>query len=139
MNKQDLKNGMIYQIRAGRTFCIIVNEVYELHTSVNSYIGLFKDAIIEYENDLTHKLNPNNDIMYVYDYDGKLLWERGEQQIDSLINFIKNEDIEVVKEFFKSYGVEFTKTKEPSTKNMRVSKLGREDLEEKIRKIIDII
>lgn len=52
-------------------------------------------------------------------------------EIDSLIDFIKNEDIEVVKEFFKLYGIEFKKTKKPSNESMKVSEISRKGLEEK--------
>ena len=138
MNKSDLKNGMVFQIRYGTKYYIVLNEIYTLDNSV-SYTGSFYNIMKYYKEDLKYDGTTNNDIMYVYDSDGNLIWERDEQQIDSLIDFIKNEDIEVVKEFFKLYGIEFTKTKEPKTESMRVSKIGREDLEEKIRKIIDII
>lgn len=130
MNKSDLKNGMVFQIRYGTKYYIVLNEIYTLDHSV-SYTGSFYNIMKYYKEDLKYDGITNNDIMYVYDSDGNLIWERDEQQIDSLIDFIKNEDIEVVKEFFKLYGVEFTKTKEPKTESMRASKISRKGLEEK--------
>lgn len=138
MKKSDLKNGMIFQIRYGTKYYIVLNEIYTLDNSV-SYTGSFYNIMKYYKEDLKYDGTTNNDIMYVYDSDGNLIWERDEQQIDSLIDFIKNEDIEAVKEFFKLYGIEFTKTKKPSNESMRASKISRKGLEEKIRKIIDII
>lgn len=130
MNKSDLKNGMVFQIRYGTKYYIVLNEIYTLDNSV-SYTGSFYNIMKYYKEDLKYDGTTNNDIMYVYDSDGNLIWEREEQQIDNLIDFIKNEDIEVVKEFFKLYGIEFTKTKKPSNESMRVSKISRKGLEEK--------
>ena len=139
MNKSDLKNGMLLETRYGVTYYIVLDKMYRLNDSEVSCLGLFSDIMKYFKEDLTYKGNSDNDIMYVYDCNGNLIWGREERLITSLINFIKNEDTETVKDFFRLYGIEFKKTKEPSTKTMKISKVGREDLEEEIRKIIDII
>lgn len=139
MNKQNLKNGMGVEFRNETIEYLIDDNIYIKCDDLMQLEGSKDWFLKEYNDDLTHKFNYGWDIVKVFTIEGQILWKRDKQQINDLIDFIKNEDIEVVKEFFKLYGIEFTKTKEPKTESMRVSKIGREDLEEKIRKIIDII
>lgn len=139
MNKQDLKNGMGVEFRNGTIEYLINDNIYIKCDDLMQLEGSKDWSLKEYNDDLTHKFNYGWDIVKVFTIGGQILWKRDKQQINDLIDFIKNEDIEVVKEFFKLYDIEFKKIKEPKTESMRVSKIGREDLEEKIRKIIDII
>lgn len=78
MNKQDLKNGMIYKIRNGLTFYIILDSVYKLNNSNNTEMGTLNDILIYYNDDLTYKGTKWGDIMIVRDVEGNLLWEREE-------------------------------------------------------------
>lgn len=78
MNKQDLKNGMIYEKRNGLTFYIILDSVYKLNNSNNTEMGTLNDILIYYNDDLTYKGTKWGDIMIVRDVEGNLLWEREE-------------------------------------------------------------
>mgnify|MGYP007007463252 FL=1 len=78
MNKSDLKNGMIYKIRNGYSFYIILNRVHRLNDKNNPDIGALDDILEYYYDDLTHKENRWNDIMIIKDVNGKLLWKREE-------------------------------------------------------------
>lgn len=77
MNKSDLKNGMVFQIRYGTKYYIVLNEIYTLDNSV-SYTGSFYNIMKYYKEDLKYDGTTNNDIMYVYDSDGNLIWKREE-------------------------------------------------------------
>ena len=45
MNKQDLKNGMIYEKRNGLIFYIILDTVYKLNDSNNTEMGTLDDVL----------------------------------------------------------------------------------------------
>ena len=77
MNKNDLKNGMVYETRNGLTFYIILDTVHKLNYSNNPYIGTLDDILGCYHDDLTHN-NKYSDIMIVKDVDGNVIWEREE-------------------------------------------------------------
>lgn len=77
MKKSDLKNGMIFQIRYGTKYYIVLNEIYTLDNSV-SYTGSFYNIMKYYKEDLKYDGTTSNDIMYVYDSDGNLIWKREE-------------------------------------------------------------
>ena len=78
MNKSDLKNGMIYELRNGLRFYIILDTVHKLNYSNNPDMGILDDILEYYHDDLTHKDNKWSDIMIIKDVDGNLLWEREE-------------------------------------------------------------
>ena len=78
MNKQDLKNGMIYEKRNGLIFYIILDTVYKLNDSNNTEMGTLDDVLTYYNDDLTYKGSKWSDIMIIRDAEGKLLWEREE-------------------------------------------------------------
>ena len=99
MNKQDLKNGMGVEFRNGTIEYLINDDIYIKCDDLMQLEGSKDWFLKEYNDDLTHKFNYGWDIVKVFTIGGKILWERDKQQINDLIDFIKNEDIEVVKEF----------------------------------------
>lgn len=72
MNKSDLKDGMVVTIRGGQQCILIERNLFKNNFTLNS-------TLFDYNEDLTHKKNKNNDIVKVFGI-GKLkeLWEREE-------------------------------------------------------------
>lgn len=72
MNKSDLKDGMVVTIRGGQQCILIERNLFKNNFTLNS-------TLFDYNEDLTHKKNKNNDIVKVFDI-GKLkeLWKREE-------------------------------------------------------------
>ena len=70
MNKQDLKNGMIYEKRNGLIFYIILDTVYKLNDSNNTEMGTLDDVLTYYNDDLTYKGSKWSDIMIIRDAEG---------------------------------------------------------------------
>lgn len=108
MNKQDLKNGMIYEKRNGLTFYIILDTVYKLNNSNNTEMGTLDDVLIYYNDDLTYKGNKWSDIMIIRDVEGKLLWEREEVDWakvpkDTKVLVRNSKDEEWRKRYFSEY------------------------------------
>ena len=107
MKKSDLKNGMIFQIRYGTKYYIVLNEIYTLDNSV-SYTGSFYNIMEYYKEDLKYDGTTNNDIMYVYDSDGNLIWEREEVDWtkvpkDTKVLVRDSKDAEWRKRYFSEY------------------------------------
>ena len=74
MNKSDLKDGMIVELRNGE-------ELYILHSlllrkDANMYIGT--STLLEYNDDLTNKFEPNENIIKIFDAQRNVLWESDE-------------------------------------------------------------
>lgn len=72
MNKSDLKDGMVVTIRGGQQCILIERNLFKNNFTLNS-------TLFDYNEDLTHKKNKNNDIVKVFNI-GKLkeLWKREE-------------------------------------------------------------
>lgn len=72
MKKSDLKDGMVVTIRGGQQCILIERSLFKNNFTLNS-------TLFDYNEDLTHKKNKNNDIVKVFDI-GKLkeLWKREE-------------------------------------------------------------
>ena len=72
MKKSDLKDGMVVTIRGGQQCILIERNLFKNNFTLNS-------TLFDYNEDLTHKKNKNNDIVKVFDI-GKLkeLWKREE-------------------------------------------------------------
>ena len=72
MNKSDLKDGMVVTIRGGQQCILIERNLFKNNFTLNS-------TLFDYNEDLTHKKNKNNDVVKVFDI-GKLkeLWKREE-------------------------------------------------------------
>lgn len=72
MQKSDLKDGMVVTIRGGQQCILIERNLFKNNFTLNS-------TLFDYNEDLTHKKNKNNDIVKVFDI-GKLkeLWKREE-------------------------------------------------------------
>lgn len=78
MNKSDLKDGMVVTIRGGQQCILIERSLFKNDFTLNS-------TLFDYNEDLTHKKNKNNDIVKVFDI-GKLkeLWKREEVDWDKV-------------------------------------------------------
>ena len=78
MNKSDLKDGMVVTIRGGQQCILIERNLFKNNFTLNS-------TLFDYNEDLTHKKNKNNDIVKVFDI-GKLkeLWKREEVDWDKV-------------------------------------------------------
>lgn len=72
MKKSDLKDGMVVTIRGGQQCILIERNLFKNNFTLNS-------TLFDYNEDLTHKKNKNNDVVKVFGI-GKLkeLWERKE-------------------------------------------------------------
>ena len=108
MNKQDLKNGMIYEKRNGLIFYIILDTVYKLNDSNNTEMGTLDDVLTYYNDDLTYKGSKWSDIMIIRDAEGKLLWEREEVDWakvpkDTKVLVRNSKDEEWHKRYFSKY------------------------------------
>ena len=108
MNKQDLKNGMIYEKRNGLIFYIILDTVYKLDNSNNTEMGTLDDVLTYYNDDLTYKGSKWSDIMIIRDAEGKLLWEREEVDWakvpkDTKVLVRNSKDEEWRKRYFSKY------------------------------------
>ena len=80
MNKQDIKNGMIFIERSGNKYYIIEDRVFiklknkialEFVQNLNTYLDM-------YNNELENLYNSNGDITEVWDMSGNVLWEKEE-------------------------------------------------------------
>ena len=78
MNKSDLKDGMVVTIRGGQQCILIERNLFKNDFTLNS-------TLFDYNEDLTHKKNKNNDIVKVFNI-GKLkeLWKREEVDWDKV-------------------------------------------------------
>jgi hypothetical protein len=97
MNKSDLKDGMVVTIRGGQQCILIERSLFKNNFTLNS-------TLFDYNEDLTHKKNKNNDIVKVFDI-GKLkeLWKREEVDWDKVPvgTKVKVSDDEI--EWFNAY------------------------------------
>lgn len=80
MNKQDIKNGMIFIERDNNKYYVIEDRVFiklknkialELVQNLNTYLDM-------YNNELESLYNSNSDITEVWDMNGNILWEKEE-------------------------------------------------------------
>ena len=80
MNKQDIKNGMIFIERNNDKYYVIEDRVFiklknkialELVQNLNTYLDM-------YNNELESLYNSNSDIIEVWDMNGNVLWEKEE-------------------------------------------------------------
>ena len=80
MNKQDIKNGMIFIERSDDKYYIIEDRVFiklknkialEFVQNLNTYLDM-------YNNELENLYNSNGDITEVWDMSGNVLWEKEE-------------------------------------------------------------
>ena len=80
MNKQDIKNGMVfikrnnnkYYVMEDRVFIKLKNKIaLELVQNLNTYLDM-------YNNELENLYNSNDDIIEVWDMNGNILWEKEE-------------------------------------------------------------
>ena len=78
MKKSDLKDGMVVTIRGGQQCILIERNLFKNNFTLNS-------TLFDYNEDLTHKKNKNNDVVKVFGI-GKLkeLWEREEVDWDKV-------------------------------------------------------
>lgn len=80
MNKQDIKNGMIFIERNNNKYYVIEDRVFiklknkialEFVQNLNTYLDI-------YNNELESLYNSNSDIIEVWDMNGNILWEKEE-------------------------------------------------------------
>lgn len=80
MNKQDIKNGMIFIERNNDKYYVIEDRVFiklkskialELVQDLNTYLDT-------YNNELESLYNSNSDVIEVWDMNGNVLWEKEE-------------------------------------------------------------
>lgn len=116
MNKSDLKDGMVVTIRGGQQCILIERNLFKNNFTLNS-------TLFDYNEDLTHKKNKNNDIVKVFDI-GKLkeLWKREEVDWDKVPvgTKVKVSDDEI--EWFNAY---FIKKLSPITAFYVISAEGK--------------
>lgn len=116
MNKSDLKDGMVVTIRGGQQCILIERNLFKNNFTLNS-------TLFDYNEDLTHKKNKNNDIVKVFDI-GKLkeLWKREEVDWSKVPvgTKVKVSDDEI--EWFNAY---FIKKSSPITAFYVISAEGK--------------
>lgn len=116
MNKSDLKDGMVVTIRGGQQCILIERNLFKNNFTLNS-------TLFDYNEDLTHKKNKNNDIVKVFGI-GKLkeLWEREEVDWSKVPvgTKVKVSDDEI--EWFNAY---FIKKSSPITAFYVISAEGK--------------
>lgn len=78
MNKSELRNGMSLKMRNTYKFLILNSEIYLEIIDGYEYSNKLNHFLSSYNNDMTNLDDDENDIMEVYDVDGKLIWERDE-------------------------------------------------------------
>lgn len=76
MKKSDLKNGYVVDLRVNGYRRVVLFD--ELLIDENGRYERASNLIQKYRNDLTHRCDPNLDIMKVYNEEMDLIWEREE-------------------------------------------------------------
>lgn len=75
MNKSDLKDGYVVDLRAGYRRVVLFDEllIYK-----NGSYEIASNLIEKYRDDLSHRSDSSLDVMKIYDKDMDVLWEREE-------------------------------------------------------------
>lgn len=79
MNKQDIKNGMIFTLRNGDKYYIVEGVCYiRKDASTLKFIGSTINVLGRYNDDFTNKEFKTEDIMIIKDSEGTPVWVRNE-------------------------------------------------------------
>ena len=78
MNKNDLKNGMIFEMRNKSRFLILNNEIYHKDICHYEYFEKLHYFLESYNDDMFSMNDNKYDIMKVLDCDNNVIWERKE-------------------------------------------------------------
>lgn len=92
MDKLDLKNGMKFVERDGNTFYIIDGFIYKKGTIPMDliYVNTKRSYFDEFENDFSHQENIEQDIMEIYNSEGKSIYKRIETKAQELERGFEN-------------------------------------------------
>lgn len=78
MNKNDLKNGMFFEMRNKSRFLILNNEIYLEGINLYEYSSNLHYFLVSYNDDMCSMNDNEYDIMIVKDVDDNVIWERRE-------------------------------------------------------------
>lgn len=78
MNKNDLKNGMFFEMRNKSRFLILNNEIYLEDINLYEYSSNLHYFLVSYNDDMRSMNDNEYDIMIVKDVDDNVIWERRE-------------------------------------------------------------
>ena len=76
MNKNDLKNGMFFEMRNKSRFLILNNEIYLEGINLYEYSSNLHYFLVSYNDDMRSMNDNEYDIMIVKDVDDNVIWER---------------------------------------------------------------
>lgn len=108
MNKNDLKNGMFFEMRNKSRFLILNNEIYLEGINLYEYSSNLHYFLVSYNDDMRSMNDNEYDIMIVKDVDDNVIWERREVDwskisVDTKVLVRNSKDGEWRRRYFSEY------------------------------------